>query len=344
MPGKHLREECERFLERLLPWQIAIRPRVTFEVDQTRIAELAEVMVHRRACEAGLGNQLGHAVGAACHEREDLDTLGIGQCPAKRRDPLLGSPLRPRLVDDEPRPAVLGEDEPRLGLDVGDEKHALGLRLGDVAIAGGDLLDRLRERSGRERRSGLCCSSLKSVSLRVDQQASAHFQRMGQPRPRLLRVEREQHRQRVARPAAVIPLVGEQLPARRTIARCGGLDRVRAAERAPRPRVGAEQVAAQLHWVQPVDRVHQAARVVRGPEVERHAEQVEPALTGGVTRGDECIGELGLDTRPCPHRRARERDEELERRACGDVDAGRGQLGWSVSDNHRTRTIAMRLS
>ncbi len=238
---------------------------------------------------------------------------------------------------------MLGEHEPRLGLDVGDQQHALGLRLGDVAIAGGDLLDCLHERSRRERRRGLCCGSLKSVGLRADEQASAHVERMGQPRPRLLRVERQQHGQRVARPAGVVPLVGEQLPARRAIARRGGLDRVRAAERAPRPRVRAQQVAAQLHRVQPLDRVDQAARVVRRPEVERHAEQVEPALTGCVPGGVERLGELGLDTRPCPHRRARERDEELERRACGDVDAGRGQLGWSVSDDHRTRTIAMRL-
>ena len=32
-----------------------------------------------------------------------------------------------------------------------------------------------------------------------------------------------------------------------------------------------------------------------GPEVERHAEEVEPALAGGVTHGVECIGELGLE-------------------------------------------------
>ena len=103
-------------------------------------------------------------------------------------------------------------------------------------------------------------------------------------------------------------------------------------------------MAAQLHSVHPCDCLDEPPRVVRSPEVERHAEQVEPALAGGVAHRLECVRELGLDTCPYPHRRAGKREEQLERRACCDVDAGRGQLGWSVSDDHRTRTIAMRLS
>ncbi len=55
---------------------------------------------------------------------------------------------------------------------------------------------------------------------------------------------------------------------------------------------------AQLHRVHPLDLVHQPTRVVRRPEVERHAQQVEPALAGGVAHRVECVGELGLDTAP----------------------------------------------
>ncbi len=100
---------------------------------------------------------------------------------------------------------------------------------------------------------------------------------------------------------------------------------------------------AQLQRVHPLDLFHQPASVERSPEVERHAEQVEPAFAGGVAHRLERVGELCLDTAPGSHRRAGERNQQLERRARDDVDAGRGKLGWSVSDDHRTCTIAMRL-
>ncbi len=72
-----------RLLERLLPWQIAIRAGVALEVDQARVPELAEVVMDGRSREPCLGDELGHAVGAARDQREDLDALRIGQRPAQ---------------------------------------------------------------------------------------------------------------------------------------------------------------------------------------------------------------------------------------------------------------------
>ncbi len=89
---------------------------------------------------------------------------------------------------------------------------ALGLRLRDVAIPRGDVLNGVRERvlgQGRRRRGGGSVEDSGEIVARLDEMAQANRQRVRQPRPRLRRVERQQYRQRVTCPAGVVALVLE---------------------------------------------------------------------------------------------------------------------------------------
>ena len=97
-------------------------------------------------------DDVGRATGAASHEREDLDALRIGERAPEVRQPLLGTSIPCRRVDDESRFAMLREYEPGGRLEVRDEDDAFRLRLGDVAVAVGDPLDRRERVARREHR------------------------------------------------------------------------------------------------------------------------------------------------------------------------------------------------
>ena len=86
----------------------------------------------------------------------------------------------------------------------------------------------------------------------------------------------------------------EQLPAGRPIASRSRVDRVGPGERAPGPGIAAEQVATDVHGIHLLDGIAETGRVVRRPEVERDAEEVEPGLACGVADGVERLAKLRI--------------------------------------------------
>ena len=191
-------------------------------------------------------------------------------------------------VDDQPRRPVLGEDERNVGLEVGHEHDALGLRLRDVAEPRCQAFDgRERRDGGDRRRSGAAGGLERARRGRVEQDVCPGLDRPHDPALRLVGIECEEHAQRFGRMAAVVARVGEQPARGGTVAGRGGLEVVDSCERAPRPRIASEQLTSKLDRVQRRERVHEPLRAVRCTGVERDSEEIQPHLAVRVPDGVE---------------------------------------------------------
>ena len=142
---------------------------------------------------------------------------------------------------------MLGEHERRRRLEMGDEDDALRLGLRDVAVSGRDVLDGRERRLRGERRGRPLAGGVQLArGGRVEQRGRSGDQRGGDPLLRLGRVEREQDAERGPRVASVVARLREESRDRGGVTARRRLDVVDACERAPRPRVAAEEVAPEL--------------------------------------------------------------------------------------------------
>ena len=160
-----------------------------------------------------------------------------------------------------------------------------------------------------------------SSSLAADGSSSERApadQRGGDPLLRLGRVEREQDAERGPRVSSVVARLREESRDRGGVTARRRLDVVDACERAPRPRVAAEEVAPELDGIHRLDGLDETLRGERCARVERDSEKVEPRLAFAVAHVRERSAELVrlVATRAGG---SRERDEQRERGACGHV-------------------------
>ena len=168
----------------LAPRDIGVCPCVSFECDQSSLAQLRQVVVHGRAGEPGRLDQVCGAPRAATDEREDLDPLRIGERPAEGDESFLRRAAGRGVVRDEPGEAMLREHQRQPRLEMRDEDDALGLGLGDVAVPARQTLDRSGGRLGAERRPrGRGCLGELGGSARVEQRARPGRDRVGDPVP-----------------------------------------------------------------------------------------------------------------------------------------------------------------
>ena len=275
------------------PRDVRVGACVSLERDETRVAELREVVVHRGAREPGRVDQVGGPPDATTHESEDLHPLRIRERPAERDETVLARAVRRGQVRDETRRAVLGEHERRRRLEVGDEDDALGLGLRDVAVSGRDVLDGRERRLRVERRGRPLVGGVQLArGGRLEQRGRSGGQRGGDPLLRRGRVEREQDAERGPRVASVVARLREESCDRGSVTARRRLDVVDACERAPRPRVATEEVAPELDGSHRLDGCDEALRSEGCARVERDSEKVEPRLAFAVAYRRERSCEL----------------------------------------------------
>ena len=192
---------------------VAVAAGVAGQRDQPGRAQQAHVVVDGRAGQPHRHGQLVQVAGAAGQGGEDALALLVAEGPAEAQQALGGGrPLVAVLaagrVADDPGVAVLAEQEPRPGGQVGDEQHPRALRLRLVGEPAADQLDQ----PGRGHGGGQLAGGQRVGGQQLDQAGLAGRerllvpagQRLQQAPPGLVGAERQQHGQGLAGGAAVV--------------------------------------------------------------------------------------------------------------------------------------------
>jgi DNA polymerase (family X) len=324
-----LAEQPARVGEPLAAQREPVRARVPVHRHERRRAQVREMVVRRRARNAGGLGELGERRVAGREPAEHAHAPLVGECPAQQeRSVLEPAPLRHRVADDARAP-VLAEEKPRPRGEVRHEDDGVDLRLGLVAVPPGRSVDELERGQPEAALRG------RVARRRGDRAAVEHLVgeavEHGEHAPlRLRRRQRQQHAERGPRLARVVAVVLEERRA------AGGrrFERVRPHERPPGRDVDADEVAAQVRR----GRVPDGAGDVVGT-LEREPEQVEPELGGVDADALDGAAQLRPDRvelrHPAPRGavgpgQRREADQELEAGACRDLGAERLRRGRGI--------------